>query len=137
VEDLLTIECLEATCTIWHETLTLSGTNLGAQISSITVAEDAIPLLALGCVAWHNKVADFVICHTFTNTLNDCCGFVAQNHRKETFGVTTSQRVDISVAESVRDDFYSDFAFAWGFDLDVDNLDGLIGRKSDGCFTND
>jgi hypothetical protein len=91
----------------------------------------------LGCVAGYNKVTDFVICHTFTYTLNDCSGFVAQNHWEETFGVTTGQRVDISVAEGVRDDFHSYFALARGFDLDVDNFDGLIWRKSDGCFTND
>jgi hypothetical protein len=131
VEDLLAIGGLQTTGSVRHQSFTLSSTNLGAQVGLIRLAEEAVPLLTLGCIAWHNQVANFVVSDTFTDTLNHSSGLVSQNDREETFRVTASKRVNIGMAEGISDDFDTHFAFTRSLHFNVDDLHGFIRFKSD------
>ena len=69
----------ESASAIWHQALSLSRSDLWAQIGPRTLAEDAVMLLALWCVAWDNNVANLERGDSLSNALYDGCGLVAEN----------------------------------------------------------
>ena len=115
----------------------MSGANLGAQVGFIRLTEETVPFLALRSVAGNNEITNFVVSDTFANTLDHCGSFVTQHNGEETLGILTSKSVDVSVAQSISDDFDSDFSFARGFDLDFDDLHRLIRFERDCGFAFD
>mmetsp|Transcript_2327 Transcript_2327/g.6659 ORF Transcript_2327/g.6659 Transcript_2327/m.6659 type:complete len:252 (-) Transcript_2327:48-803(-) len=113
VEDILSVLVMEANGSIWHHSLSLRGSNLGAKISLRALTENARRLATLRSVARDHMITDSNRCDAFSNRLNNTPSFVTKDAWEQSFRIKTIQSVDIRVAQSVRDNFDSDFASLW------------------------
>lgn len=109
----LSFKGCKATCTIWHESTSLGGTNFRAQVGLIRFAVHAIPLHAHGGVARNHQIANLVFSDAFANTLNYCCSLMTNNARELALRIAPVKCLDISVAKRVRNDSYSDLSRLW------------------------
>jgi hypothetical protein len=79
----------ESTCTIRHETIALRTSNFGTKVRLLVLAVYAGFLVALGCIAWDDNIANFDSVHTFADTLNNACCLMTQNAGESTFRIAT------------------------------------------------
>jgi hypothetical protein len=114
VENLFAFAC-ETSGFVWHQTATLSGTDLLAQIGLSRSTEFA--LFALWSVQWNNVVSWGDTGDTFTNTFDNTCTFVTQNDWEDTFRVFARPCVDVSVAQCASDDLHTYFTLFWWCDF--------------------
>jgi len=133
----LTIKGLESRGSIRHKSLALKCSNLRTQVSLIGVAKDAIPLQALRSVTWYNQVTWFVVSDIFSYTFDNSCSFVAQNARKFAFRIASIQRVNISVAQRISNNFDSYLSTLRRRYKNFDCLEWFIRLKSDRGFALD
>jgi len=122
----------ESGSTVGHDSLTLSGSDLGAEVGLFAGAEDAASFLAFRGVARNNNITNLNGSNSFTDGFNNAGGFVTENAGEKTFGVVAIKSVDISVAESIGEDLDSDFTGLGGLDFDFSDVEGLLGFPGDG-----
>jgi len=122
----------ESGSTVGHDSLSLGGSDLGAEVGLLARAENAAAFLAFGSVAGDNDVTNLNAGNSLTDTFNNTGGFVTQDTGEETFGVVAVKGIDIGVAEGVGEDLESDFTGLGGLNFDLDNVEGLLGFPGDG-----
>mmetsp|Transcript_24842 Transcript_24842/g.68805 ORF Transcript_24842/g.68805 Transcript_24842/m.68805 type:complete len:349 (-) Transcript_24842:252-1298(-) len=118
VEDFFAILVFEALSPVWHDTLALGTTNRRAQVGLGRSTKYARSLVALRCVARNDLVTGFHSSDTFPNRFHNTSSLMAQDTRKQSFGVQTIQRVNIRVAKSIRHDLDSNLASLGGINSD-------------------
>lgn len=109
-----------------HHSLALSGSNLRAEVSFVTLTEDAIILEALRGIARDNSITNLNISDTLADAFNNTCGFVTQDAWEKAFGVVTIKSVNICVAESVGNDLNSDFSSLGRSYFNLSDIEGLL-----------
>ena len=57
----------------------MRGSDLGAEVGLVRLAEDTVPFSALRCVAGDDQVTRLVFSDTLTNVVYDSRGFVTED----------------------------------------------------------
>jgi len=127
----------ESGSAVGHDSLALSGSDLGAEVGLFAGTEDAASFLAFGSVAGDNNVTNLHSGDSFTDGFNDTGGFVTENAGEKAFGVVAVKSVDIGVAEGIGEDLESNFTGLGGLDFDFSNVEGLLGFPGDGSLAAD
>ena len=95
MENFLAILIFESLGPIGHHSLSLGSTNGGTQIGFGRSAKDARGVIALGCVTGNDFISWLDSGDAFTNRFHNAASFVAQNTRKEAFGVQSVEGVNV------------------------------------------
>ena len=64
---------------------------------------------------------------------HDARAFMAQDRGENAFAVEAVERVGVGMADAGRHDFDQHLAGLWPFQVEFDDLERLLGFKSDGC----
>lgn len=129
VEELFTLAA-EALGLVWHDTLTLGGTNGLAEVGLAGLAE--LALTALGSVEEDDRVALLDVVDALADGLDDTGAFVTENGGEGTFGIGTRESVGIRVAETGVGDLDTNLARTRRLNLDFFDRHGLAGLPGDG-----
>lgn len=127
----------EARGAVGHDTLALGRADLGTQVRSLALTEDAVVLAALGSVARNDDVTGLKRGNTLADRLNNTSGLVTKDGRELALGVMAVERVDVSVAESIRDNLDADFASLRRRDLHVRHIERLLCLPGNGGLARD
>ena len=108
-------------CSIRHQTISLSGSDLRTQIAFFMTAVDTFLFHTFRCVTRDHNVSNFHSSHSFSYRFHNSSSLMSKNTRKASFGIASIKSIDISMAESIRDDFYPDLTLFGGSNPDVFN----------------
>ena len=132
--DNLAVHSWESWGAVRHSSRTLWRANFRAKVSFLWLAENAVPRLALGCIARYNEVTNCVACDTFTEICHDGCSLMTENTWEFALSILSRLSVHISVAKSVRNNLNSNFASLWWAHLNVSDYERCVCLEYDGRF---
>lgn len=134
MEDILA-SGLESGSAIGHDTFTLGGSNLAAQVGLARLAE--LALSTLGSVQGNDVIANLDIGHTLADALDDTSTLVSENDGESTLRISTRQGVGVSVADTGEGELDADLMGTGRQNLDILNRQRLAGLPGNGSLTGD
>jgi len=117
----LFIPNLEASGTIRHHTLALSGSNGSAEIGFPRFAEFAFA--ALCSIDRHDMVSNCYVCHSLSNRFDDSSSFVPKDHRENAFRIFSAPGIFVGMADPGIKDLDSNFVGLWRGHFDILELE--------------
>jgi len=126
---------LESRGTIGHQTLTLSGSDLAAEVGLSGLTE--LALLAFGGVKGNDVVTRLDVGDALTNGLNDTSTLVSEDNGESTLRVLTGESVGICVANTSVVDLDTDLVGLGRSNFNVLNGERLTGLPGNGGLTGD
>jgi len=124
---------LESRGTVGHQTLTLGGSDLAAEVGLSGLAE--LALLAFGGVESDNVVTRLDVGDALADRLDNTGTLVSKDNGESTLGVLAGESVGICVANTSVVDLNSDLVGLGRSDLDILNGERLAGLPGDGGLT--
>lgn len=110
MKNLLSVLVGETGSSIWHQSLSLCGSNLRTEVA-LALTKHTVSLETLRSITRNHNVSRLNTRYTLTNTLNNGSSLMSQNAREKTFRITAIKSVDISMAECISNHLNSDFSF--------------------------
>ena len=98
------------------------------------LAVNALLFVTLRGVTWDDNITYFDSGDSFSDTLDDAGGFMAEDTWKFAFRITSIESVDIGVAKGIGDDFDSDLALFGRVNEDLFDDQGFFRLIGDGSF---
>jgi hypothetical protein len=135
--DWIAILILEADRSVGHDTLTLRGSNRGAQVGLWGLAKDARCLATLWSIRWNDMISRCDRGDSFADGLYDTACFVAENAREQSFGIESVKGINIRMTDGIRHDLDTDFAGLWGVHGDRFFHQWLLGCTGNHCLACD
>ena len=108
--DFLTFLITESACAIWHNALTLRGTDLGAQVCLCRLTKDARRFAALRCVTRNDVIARDDTSNSRPDRFHDTPSLMTKDAGKNTLWILTIQCEDISMTQGIGDHFDPNFS---------------------------
>lgn len=105
----------------------MSGSDCRAEVGLGMFAVDAGFLLALRSVTGNDNIPNLNTSDSSTNALHNSSSLMSEDDGEDSFRVASIQGVDISMAQSIGDDFDSHFSSLGRIDLNLLNNHGLLG----------
>lgn len=109
MENLLAILVCKPRGSIWHQPFSLSCPDFRAKIT-LALAEHTISLQTLRSIAWDHNVSRFNTRYSLANALDNCSSLMSQNAGEKPLRITAVKSVNVRMAESIRNDFDTDFS---------------------------
>ena len=120
----------EAAGSIGHHALALGRADRGAQVGLARQA--GLTLAAFGGVERDDMIAWADREHACPHLAHDARALVTQDAGEQAFAVEPIQRIGIGVADAGRHDLNQHLAGLWPFEIELDDLQRLLGLERNG-----